>query len=265
MTKILVPVDFSETSLNALSYAIKLFEHRDVEFTILHTYELSKSAFHMKSIDRILEEDAQREMKTLIKNTLDKYPDIVLVPKIHNADAVYTIKSLGNSGEYDFIIMGTKGASGLKEVFLGSVAGGVISKTSAPVIIVPDKYDYTPLKEIVLAIGSIPLHDLTILDPLRKLAMVQSSKIKILHISEGDKLDMEDVLSSLQDFHPSVTYVFGEGNINKELNEYIIEDHTGLLCLIKSKKAFFTRVFGGSVTMKQTFSSPIPLIILNDK
>lgn len=264
MNKILIPVDFSETSLNALSYAIKLFEDTEVEFTILNTYKSSKRAFHMKSIDRILAEDAQREMKTLLKNTKDKNPDIVLTSKILNADAVSTITSLGNSGAYDYIVMGTKGSSGLKEVFIGSVAGGVISNTKAPVLVVPDKCDYLPLNEIVFAVGSIPLFSQSVVEPLRKLAMIHSCKINVLHITEGEKLDLIEVLSMLVDFEPTVTYVFGDGNINERLNDYITKDNVRLVCLVKSKKDFLSRLFEGSVTLKQTFNSPIPLLILHN-
>ena len=264
MNKILVPVDFSETSLNALSYAIKLFENTEVEFTVLHTYEISRSAFHMKSIDRILEEDAEREMKNLLKSTKEEYPDIVLTPKIYKADAISTITKLGNSGTYDFIVMGTKGASGLKEVFIGSVAGGVISKTKAPVLIVPRKYQYTPMDEIVFAVGGIPLSDLTLIKPLLKLASLQSCKIKVLHITEGKKLDLEDLLSSNEVFEPTVTFAYTDGNINERMNEYIKNKNTKLICLVKSKKDFLSRIFEESVTMKQTFCSPIPLLVLNE-
>jgi nucleotide-binding universal stress UspA family protein len=264
MNKILVPVDFSDNSLNALSYAIKLFGRSELEITVLHTYEMSSNAFHMKSMDRILEEDAQREMESLIKKVQADEPGTILKSKILNSHAVSAITSLGNSGAYDFIVMGTKGASGLKEVFIGSVAGGVISKTKAPVVVVPDNYLYRPVNEIVFAVGGIPLSSASVVEPLRKLALLHSCKINVLHVAEGKKLELEDVLSSIEDLAPSVTYAFGDGNINQSLNDYLMKNDTGLLCLVRSKKDFFSRLFDESVTLKQTFSSPIPLLVLHN-
>jgi nucleotide-binding universal stress UspA family protein len=264
MNKILVPVDFSDTSLNALSYAIKLFGGSEVEFTVLHTYEVSTGAFRMKSIDWILEEDAEREMDALIKRMEREEPAAVLKPKIVKSNAVSAITSLGNSGSYDFIIMGTKGASGLKEVFIGSVASGVISNTQAPVLVVPDNYLYRPWNEIVFAIGNIPLSSASVVNPLRELAMLHSCKINVLHIAEGEKLDLEEVLSTIEDLNPSVTYAFGAGKINERLNDYLTENDAGLLCLIRSNKDFFSRIFNESVTLKQTFNSPVPLLILHN-
>lgn len=263
MNRVLVPVDFSSTSLNALTYATKLFVGTALEVTILHTYEVSSSAFHMKSMDRILEDDAQREMDALLKRMREEQPDVSVQSKIMKSDAVSAITSLGNSGTYDFIVMGTKGASGLKEVFIGSVAGGVISKTTAPVLVVPDNFEYRPLQEIAFAVSGTVFSD-AVVNPLRKLAMMHSCKVNVLHVSEGKKLDVEKALSNIEDLNPAVTYAFGAGNVNEQLNEYLEKEAPGLLCLVRGKKDFFSRIFGESVTMKQTFNSSVPLLILHD-
>ncbi len=264
MNRILVPVDFSDTSLNALTYATKLFGGIALEVTILHTYEVSSSAFRMKSMDSILEGDAQKEMDALLKKMREDHPDISVQSKILKSDAVSAITSLGNSGTYDFIVMGTKGASGLKEVFIGSVAGGVISKTKAPVLVVPGNFEYRPLQEIAFAISGAIFSNDNVVEPLRKLAMLHSCKVNVLHVSEGKKLDVEKALGTIDDLDPSVTYAFGAGKVNEQLNEYLKKEVPGLLCLVRGKKGFFSRIFGESVTLKQTFNSSVPLLILHD-
>jgi len=264
MNKILVPVDFSETSLNALFYAIQLFEPSTVEITVLHTYGKNSSAFYIKNIDRILEREAQRDMEAFVKKVQKEEPGIVLKTKIIKSNAISTIASLGNSGTYDFIVMGTKGASGLREVFIGSVAGGVISKTQAPVLVIPDNYRYQPLDEIIFAVSDIPFSNDSVVEPLRKLAKIHPFKVNVLHVAEGKKLYIEELLSSIEDLNPSVSYSFGDGNIKQRLNEYIAKENAGLLCLIRRKKDFFSRILNESVTLKQTFSSAVPLLILHD-
>ena len=264
MNRILVPVDFSDTSLNALTYATKLFGDSVLEITVLHTYDLISSAFHMKSMDPIMADDAQREMDALLKRIQKEHPDISVKSKVIKGNPVSAITSLGDSGTYDFIVMGTKGASGLNEVFIGSVAGGVISKTKAPVLVVPDNYVYHPLNEIVFAISDTPFSEASVVEPLRKLVKMHSCKINSLHISEDKNPNLDEVLSTIEDLNPSVTYVFGTGNVNKQLSEYLRKEDANLLCLVRSKKGFFSRIFGGSVTLKQTFNSPIPLLILHD-
>jgi nucleotide-binding universal stress UspA family protein len=265
MNKLLIPVDFSATSLNALIYATKLFAGSDLEITLLHTYDVSSSAaFRMKSIDRFMEDDAEREMEALVRKMEKEAPDIALKTKIVKREAIPTITSLGDTGTYDLIVMGTKGASGLKEVFMGSVAGGVISKTEAPVLVVPAGYTYQPLREIAFAISDMPFSEDSVVAPLRKLAKMHAAKVNVLHVSDDQESDLSEVMKSIDDLNPSLTYAFGTGDINQHLQDYLREEDAGLLCLVRRNKGFFNRLFGGSVTLQQTFSSSVPLLILHD-
>ena len=264
MIKILVPVDFSATSSKALFYAIELFQAAALEITLLHVYSSNPTTMALKDIDHVIEKDSKRTMNKIVEKVEKAYPDISVKSKVIRDHAVSAITSLGNSGAYDFVVMGTKGASGLKEVFLGSISGGVISKTMAPVVVVPAGYSFRPLKEIVLALSNTPFSDDKILDPLRKLAAVHKSRIKVLHFSEEQTHLIEKALADIQDLNPSIEYAFGTGDTNKDLSEYLSINESGMLCLIRGHKGFFERLFKGSVTLKQTFESPVPLLILHD-
>lgn len=264
MNRVLVPVDFSETSVNALNYAIKLFDSSDLELTILHTYDVSSSAFRMKSMDGILERDAQREMDTLLARVHKAYPKLAVETKIVKSKAITAITSLGNSGRYDFIVMGTKGASGLKEVFIGSVAGGVIAQSDTPVLIIPEDSDHHALDKIVLAMSGTPFSDPAIVAPLRHLASMHASKVTLLYVADDQKPDLEPVAETLEEFSPTITYNYGRGSVNEQINRYIERENAKLLCLVRTKKDFFDHLLNESVTLKQTFNSPVPLLILHD-
>lgn len=264
MIKILVPVDFSATSSNALRYAIHLFGSTSLEITLLHTFSINPTTMSMKNIDHVILEDSKQIMARLLKEIKNEFPNVSFKTKILNDHAVSCITSFGNSGEYDFIVMGTKGASGLKEVFLGSVAGGVISKTTAPVIVVPDGHLFHHLDEVILALGDTPVSDSIVINPLRHLVELQHSKLKVLHISEQKNDSIEQSLQTVKDLNPSVEYAFGSGDTNQDLHDYISMHDIRLLCLVRGHKGFFKRLFKESVTLKQTFESPVPLLILHD-
>ena len=264
MNKILVPVDFSDASSDALAYAIRLFGASSLEITVLHIYGARSTALLMKNIDDVLEKDAKRRMDELLENVQKEYPDVVFIPKVTKSYAVSAIAALGDTGRYDFIVMGTKGASGLKEVFMGSVAGGVVSKTTAPVIVVPSGHSFRPLEQIVFAVSDDPFSDAKVIAPLRKLATMHKSKIKVLHIADKKTPQIEKALTAIEDLNPSVDYAFGTGDVNKDLNNYLLTDFSGMVCLIRAKKGFMDRLLNESVTLKQTFNSPVPLLILHD-
>jgi nucleotide-binding universal stress UspA family protein len=262
-TSILVPVDFSDTSSNALSYAIHLFESATLEVTLLSVYGVMSTTRIMKNIDGVLEESSRGMMDELLENFKQAYPGVTFNSQIIKDDPVPAIVRQGNSGDFDFIVMGTKGASGLKKVFLGSVAGGVISKSAAPVIVVPGGHRFRPLDEILFAVGNHPFSDAGIIEPLRRIAKLHQSKIKILHIADEETLEIEEALSALEDLDPSVDYAFGTGKTYKDLREYLMTDYSGLVCLIRGKKGFMDRMLHKSVTLKQTFDSNVPLLILH--
>jgi nucleotide-binding universal stress UspA family protein len=264
MKTILVPVDFSDTSTNALAFALQLFKSSPLEVTVLHIYGVESTALLMRNIDGVLEKDAKQNINELLNGVRNDYPNVHFKTKIVKSDAVSTIVSMGNSGKYDFIVMGTKGASGLKEVFIGSIAGGVIAKTTAPVIVIPADYSFRPLKKIVFAVSNNPLSDDKIIEPVRTLAKMHKSKLKILHIADKKTPQVEKVLKAIEELNPEVEYTFGTGDTNKDLNDYLLKNSSDLVCLIRSKKGFFDQLLNESVTLKQTFNSPVPLLILHD-
>jgi nucleotide-binding universal stress UspA family protein len=264
MNRILVPLDFSETSLNALSYAVNLFKDAYVEITLLHIYGTQSSAFMMKSIDSVLIKEAEKRMEEVSKKLRETAPHVTVKKQLLKNYPVSTIVTLGDSGHFDFIVMGTKGASGLKEVFVGSVAGGVISKTNAPIIVVPANFSHQGIQKVILAVGDEPISNADVVNPLRKLMEIHEGSLEVLHIADDESTNLEDSVNAMQDLNPSVTYSFGTGNTNEDLNAYLEENTVDLLCLIRSKKGFFDRLLGGSVTLKQTFNSSIPLLIIHN-
>jgi nucleotide-binding universal stress UspA family protein len=264
MKKILVPVDFSETSENALFFACSLFGASAVEITLLHIYGTQSTVLIMKSIDGVLIKDAKQKLNALVEKVKEKAPKVQLKTKLAKNYPVQSIVSLAENDHYDFVIMGTKGASGLKEVFLGSVAGGVIAKTKIPVIVIPTTYAYRQIHTIVFAVNDIKLLKSINLEPLRLLANVNDSKINILQVAEEQSSEINESLKEVKDLDATVSHTSATGNINKDINDYLMSHSAGLLCLIRGKKGFLDRLFSDSVTLKQTFNSPVPLLVLHE-
>jgi nucleotide-binding universal stress UspA family protein len=219
-------------------------------------------------MDRVLEEDAQQQMGTFLKKVKKAYPDLTFSTKIVHGNAVDNITAIGDSGDFDYIVMGTKGASGLKKVFMGSVAGGVISKTKAPVLVVPHDHAPQAVKEILFAISQTPYSDEAVLEPLRKMASICQAHINVVHVIEEEAEEMtpdiSELVAPIQDLNPTTNFIYEKEDINESLNGYIKERGCGILCLLRSKRGFLKKLFNESVTMTQTFNSSIPLLILHN-
>lgn len=93
---------------------------------------------------------------------------------------------------------------------------------------------------------------------------MHKSRIKILHITDKKTPQVEKALAAIEDLKPEVQYTYGTGDTNKDLNNYLMKDSSALVCLVRCKKGFLDQLLNESVTLKQTFNSPVPLLILHD-
>ena len=127
MKRILLPTDFSENAYNAISYAVQLYKDIKCKFYILHTYTpVSISAGSMVDnyssfdLQDITKETAERKLKeiegrleTEFNNTNHTFSTMVSFNTL-TSEMVEVVKKK----EIDFVIMGTKGATGAKEILI---------------------------------------------------------------------------------------------------------------------------------------------------
>jgi nucleotide-binding universal stress UspA family protein len=145
--KILVTIDGSENSKKAAEYAISLTKKYNAQLIILYVlyselgfaYSNVLGVATPKAINDVLEtqkEDVQKwfdEIKGKLKNT-----DISVMDKIiiSASSIVGEIVGFADKEKVDLIILGTRGRTGFKKLLLGSVAEGVVTHSSCPVMVV---------------------------------------------------------------------------------------------------------------------------------
>lgn len=140
LTKILVPVDFSDCSKKALQYAIPLAKQFGAAITLLHVVQVNyASGPEFGTIDfPLLESDLRKSAQTQLAALVEKeisgqvpHQTEVCVGA-EAAEIVQAAKEL----ESDLIIISTHGRTGLRHVFLGSVAENVVRLAPCPVLVV---------------------------------------------------------------------------------------------------------------------------------
>jgi len=134
--KILVPLDGSKNSFRGLDMAI--FLARKTGATLTGIFVLPRSPD--KAFRRFQQPEkealiiADRVMERAKKRAAQN--GIVFNKKIDFGDPAYMIVKFSKSLNYDIIVIGARGQSGIKDIFLGSVSNYVLHKAKAPVIIV---------------------------------------------------------------------------------------------------------------------------------
>jgi nucleotide-binding universal stress UspA family protein len=154
MKKILVPCDFSAEAINAFHTAQSMAGHTG-EVHLLHVIELPvmHDAMLMPALnfeDSLMEALKQRAEKGFQKILLgNKHPSIPIHLHTHFGPTALTILNFIKEQGVDRVVMGTKGASGLKEVFIGSNTERIVRRSHAPVFAVRKSCDYAAIKNIV--------------------------------------------------------------------------------------------------------------------
>lgn len=156
MKTILVPTDFSNRAEEALNFAIQFAEKVNGKIVLMHVLDFPSGSFNtMGEIDSLDPEiifhgefiKGVHNKLEEIKSSLDTEVDT----KIKYGNPYASISKEIAEEEVDYIIMGSNGASGLKEVFIGSVAEKVIRNAECPVIVVKGPSDLNKMKSFVFA------------------------------------------------------------------------------------------------------------------
>ena len=154
MKKIIVPVDFSIHSENALKTAALLAKKTNATIIALHmldiqevnlsespSYQQEKAVFFLKLAEKKISEFLQ-------KGFLE---DLEVVPLIKHYKIFSEVNQVAKEVNADLIVMGSHGVSGLKEFFMGSNTEKVIRFSEVPVFVVKKELKDTDFKDVVYA------------------------------------------------------------------------------------------------------------------
>lgn len=153
MKKILVPFDFSKTAVNAFRVAVDIALQARGTVLLLHVVELPVVNDPIIMPVAAFEQDFLTTLrdKAMVEfdKTISKYGHGAKVIKnVAFGSTAKTITEVANKEGVDVILMGSHGASGLRELFIGSNAEKVVRNSAVPVLVFKN-YRQGPIKNIV--------------------------------------------------------------------------------------------------------------------
>ncbi len=141
MNTILVPVDFSEYSEYALEVAASIAKKQDAEIVVVHMMGLPESFLSKDEKQEVF--NAIYFMK-LTKQRFEKFLDkdylkgVEVTEAVRNYKVFSEINDVAKEYEADLIVMGSHGASGFKEIFVGSNTEKVVRTSETPVLVIKE-------------------------------------------------------------------------------------------------------------------------------
>lgn len=162
MKKILVPCDFSDSAVQAFKFAVEIANQSKGEVLLLHVVELPVVHENVMMPTFSFEDTFLNEMKATAEKDFNKMKSKwakngpTVSTYVEYGAATPTIRQFTEKMKIDVIVMGTKGASGLKEFFVGSNTEKIVRWSPVPVISIKKSVKASSIKNIVFP---TTLHD----------------------------------------------------------------------------------------------------------
>lgn len=280
MKNILVPTDFSDNALKAALYAAEIAKKNGATIFFLHSAPLGGEELdeplplHDKYKKLVLEE-IQGEMEKFSKSVTAVYPSIKTSTTIIDGAVVNSIIEFTQVNKIELIVMGTKGASGIKEVLVGTVATDTISRAQVPVLVVPGDYEIEEPDGILFATHHFEKNK-KLLSVIIELARMFSAMVHVVvfidlgsaysgELTEDNKR-LTEYLDFLAKNYPDIKFrgeVIDGKDFENAIELYHLQHKTDMAAMIMYPKGFWEKVFHKSVTRRMAFHSTIPVLAIH--
>lgn len=276
MKNILLPTDFSENALNAIDYAVQLFKHEECTFIILNTYTplaYNIATFADEYTTMMTEEYTRKKSEkklTEIKEKLEKKyknPKHTIETKASFNLLINEIVDVVKERDIDLIVMGTKGATGAKEVFLGTNTMYTIKKTNCAVIAVPEDFNYQDPKEILFPTDFKFSMENKYLNLLKSISTVHEARLNILNVYFGASLNetQKTLKADFEEFFKDSAHTFHTKeyvDLVEAVEQFQIKHKVNFLVMIQNKHTFFENLMFRPVIKQMVFHTNIPFMVI---
>ncbi|OFX33084.1 MAG: hypothetical protein A2X08_11200 [Bacteroidetes bacterium GWA2_32_17] len=272
MKNILVPIDFSADSINALEHAIFFANSINADVSIIHVKKNKnfETPFYFKDFNLSVGKSLDNFMGILVNKFKDKLKN-KLEYKIRQGN-VY--KEITNQAKYDdayLIIMGTHGVSGFEELWIGSNAYRVVSNAPCPIITIRNGFLHKKLSNVVMPID-LTKESRKKVPFVTELARLFKFTVHIVGVSEVKSYDVSKLnsyCSQVEEYfkNKDVKYIkkiIVGSNKTDILIEYANKVNAELIAIMTEQPSN-TAFWLGPNAQQMVNHSPIPVLSIRDQ
>lgn len=257
MKTVIIPIDFSETSLNAARYSAQLLSKKTETHIILynlykHEDEVETHIAYLDSIKKELEWKGDNDIECIIEK---------------GDDLVDSVERLAYQKTATLIVMGITGKSGLKQAFVGSNTLKIAERDVCPVLIIPAEAKFNGLKNIALASDFKDVEENTPAGYIIAVLEMFNARLHIVNVdseihvalSEEKQAEKEKMRELFEKFNPEF-YFIGTTDFTETMEQFATDYAIDLIVTVPHYHSFYGKVFGGSNTKKLVYHSTVPVM-----
>ena len=281
MKNILLPTDFSENSWNAIKYAIRFFENLKCNFYVLHVSRLNNLVANDTPLivnQDVIEDLYIKPTKQKLRNVLKRISKLSPNHEHHKfytlTDYRFFIESIRKTVDekrIDFIVMGTKGATGLEQIILGTNTADIITKVKCNTLAIPENAKFITPKEIAFPTDFSLSHDLQVLQPISDILERFQSSLRIIHINKSKtdvNTDQKKNKELLEDYFNNDQYSF-HYLTNKKVEDavqcFVESRDIDMICMVAKNLNYFQQILFHSKVEKISYHTDVPFLVLHEK
>jgi len=278
--KILVPVDFSPNSANALHFALQFAEKNAAEVEILHVVSPEGASEFNFSVSRapVVEEQVDSGRQVLGTFVQNQLMDLKAAPPKNNkvrqevlaGSVVDRISEEARRRESDLIILGTRGKHNSLERWIGTIASGVVERAPCHVLIVPERAVYQDFEKIVCAVDLLT-SDSVHLFRMANLLRHYGADYRCVHFQSANNgrehISPQELSSICRERIPTLRLEVRRAKsftLVDDLNDYAEEQYADLVVLFKPLYGFWRRLLHQSVSRSMGIHSHLPLLVIKE-
>lgn len=270
MKKILVPTDFSKAAENALKVAAQLARRYDCEIYLMHMLEIP-----FQEMDALSSQSALPEAMFFIKLAQQRFEEVKSRDYLQGLTVHETVKPNSSfnavidscqENNVDMIVMGSHGASGLKEMFVGSNAEKVVRNSHIPVLVIKNEHVNFTVDNFVFA-SDFKMDSKETYKQAIDIAEMFDAKIHLLMVNTPNSFsNTTDAKNRIMEFIKDYTFenytmnVFNDESVEKGILDFSREIDADLIGISTHGRQGIAHFFNGSISEDLVNHSQRPVI-----
>lgn len=271
---IFFPTDFSNNAKGALLFAAEIAARKDSTLILFHASQgaMDFAPNFEKAKEKEIKEASQQfdELINELKKD-DKYTDLNVRTILQSGHPAVGLLEQSVKNNSDMIVMGTKGATGDRNVVFGSVTSSIINKSDIPVLAVPSGSNLEDLNQIIF---TTDYHegDMNALKQTISFAELFGSDIHVIHVAERRSLLSEikfrgfrELVKDQVEYENIAFEIKYDYDFFPVMADYLIDNPNSLVVMVRYKKTFWEKMVERNHSKEMAFYSRVPLLVLMGK
>lgn len=271
LPNVVVPVDFSPGSINALQYAIDLNHGKEVVIHIIHCYqELVNDVNGVPYMDQYQIDNLNNRMEGLVSKYANDESNngLIIHGEVIIGSPIANIQRVSKEHDNTILFMGSSGTSGVYKVLIGSMTRAMLKRAVKPMFIIPPEQKYVPWHSIAWTVDRYA-DDRKVFGALNPIICEFNPTLHLLHCNANDSSEFKfEIVNDIgKSYQPNMVkkHLLEGKNVAESIESYVNTHDVQLLVMSHYERGLFDSIFHHSVSKEVASHLDKPMLIINPK